>query len=167
MTKWKPWRLHVARKYTWNRSWPLVNWAIWPMYTRPHWYAWWQDQISSKPPQGKNLSMQFFQLDLSCAGLFLVLSSSSLFLTLFFIFLSENSTSISRENCWFFWGEKLVKMLWFGTFLAVDNFDFTRKIVKKIMGEKLATMLGFCQNWIFLDKNLTFRLEKIGIDVLD
>ena len=29
-------------------------------------------------------------------------------------------------------------------FLAVDNFDFTRKIVKKILGEKLMKMLGFC-----------------------
>ena len=27
--------------------------------------------------------------------------------------------------------------------LAVDNFDFTRKIVKKIWGEKLVKMLGF------------------------
>ena len=33
-------------------------------------------------------------------------------------------------------------------FLAVDNFDFTRKIVKNILGEKLVKMLGFCQNWI-------------------
>ena len=40
-------------------------------------------------------------------------------------------------------------------FLAVDNFDFTRKIVKKNLGEKLVKMLGFCQNWI-LDKNLPF-----------
>ena len=31
-------------------------------------------------------------------------------------FLSKNSTLISRENCQFFWGEKLVKMLWFWTF---------------------------------------------------
>ena len=28
-------------------------------------------------------------------------------------------------------------------FLAVDNFDFTRKIVKKIFGEKLEKMLWF------------------------
>ena len=34
-------------------------------------------------------------------------------------------------------------------FLAVDNFDFTRKIVKKNLGEKLVKMLEFCQNWIF------------------
>ena len=31
-------------------------------------------------------------------------------------------------------------------FLAVDNFDFTRKIVKKILGEKLVKMLWF---WTF------------------
>ena len=31
-------------------------------------------------------------------------------------FLSKNSTLISRENYRFFGGEKLVKMLWFGTF---------------------------------------------------
>ena len=37
-------------------------------------------------------------------------------------------------------------------FLAVDNFDFTRKIVKKKLGEKLVKMLGFCQNWIFGQK---------------
>ena len=29
-------------------------------------------------------------------------------------------------------------------FLAVDNFDFTRKIVKKILGEELVKMLGIC-----------------------
>ena len=34
-------------------------------------------------------------------------------------------------------------------FLAVDNFDFTRKIVNKNLGEKLVMMLGFCQNLIF------------------
>ena len=48
-------------------------------------------------------------------------------------------------------------MLWFWQiwvldFLAVDNFDFTRKIVKKILGEKLVKILGFCQNLIFGQK---------------
>ena len=38
-------------------------------------------------------------------------------------------------------------------FLAVDNFDFTRKIVKKILGEKLVKMLGFGQNWNFGQKS--------------
>ena len=42
-------------------------------------------------------------------------------------------------------------------FLAVDNFDFTRKIVKKNLGEKLVKMLGFIKIEI-LDNNLTFRI---------
>ena len=42
-------------------------------------------------------------------------------------------------------------------FLAVDNFDFTRKIVKKNLGEKLVKMLGVVKIE-FLDKNLTFRI---------
>ena len=37
-------------------------------------------------------------------------------------------------------------------FLAVDNFDFTTKIVKKNLGEKLVKKLGFCQNLIFGQK---------------
>ena len=45
-------------------------------------------------------------------------------------------------------------------FLAVDNFDFTRKIVKKNLSEKLVKMLGFFfVKTEFLDKNLTFRIE--------
>ena len=43
-------------------------------------------------------------------------------------------------------------------FLAVDHFDFTRKIVKKISGEKLVKMWGFCQNWIFGQKFDYFRI---------
>ena len=56
--------------------------------------------------------------------------------------------------------------------LAVDNFDFTRNIVKKILGEKLMKMLGFCQNWIFGQKFdfsnsvLNWRRGKINIDFL-
>ena len=56
-----------------------------------------------------------------------------------------------------FWGEKLVKMLWFWTFLAVDNFDFTRKIVQKIWVENSWKCWGFVKIE-FLDKNLTFRI---------
>ena len=41
-------------------------------------------------------------------------------------------------------------------FLAVDNFDFTRKIVKTILGEKLVKMLGVLVKIEFLDKNLDF-----------
>ena len=44
-------------------------------------------------------------------------------------------------------------------FLAVDNFDFMRKIVKKILVEK-------CWSFVkieFMDKNLTFRIVWIWI----
>ena len=49
---------------------------------------------------------------------------------------------------------KIVKLFWVKTrenaavldFLAVDNLDFTRKIVKKNLGEKLVKMLWF---WTF------------------
>ena len=49
---------------------------------------------------------------------------------------------------------KIVEFVWVKTrentavldFLAVDNFDFTRKIVKNILGEKLVKMLWF---WTF------------------
>ena len=39
-------------------------------------------------------------------------------------------------------------------FLAVDNFDFTRKIVKKFLGEKKNKIVKI----ELLDKNLTFRI---------
>ena len=42
-------------------------------------------------------------------------------------------------------------------FLAIDSFDFTRKIVKKNLGEKLVKMFGVVKIE-FLDKNLTFRI---------
>ena len=45
-------------------------------------------------------------------------------------------------------------------FLAVDNFDFTRKIVKKKLVEKLVKM--FFVKIEFLDKNLTFRIVCNG-----
>jgi len=49
-----------------------------------------------------------------------------------FIFFPKNSTLKTRQNA---------AVL---DFLAVDNFDFTRKIVNKILGEKLVKMLGIC-----------------------
>ena len=52
---------------------------------------------------------------------------------------SKNSTLISRENCRFF-GWKTRENVVILDFLAVDNFDFTRKIVKKNLGEKLVKM---------------------------
>ena len=47
-------------------------------------------------------------------------------------------------------------------FLAVDNFDFTRKIVKKNLGEKLVETLGVSVKIEFLDKNLTFGIVCIA-----
>ena len=52
--------------------------------------------------------------------------------------------------------------------LAVDNFDFTRKIVTKNLDEKLVKMLRFCQNWIFGQKldfsnSIIWRL-KFGLN---
>ena len=41
-------------------------------------------------------------------------------------------------------------------FLAVDNFDFTRKIVKKILGEKFVKMWVFFVKIEFLDKKFDF-----------
>ena len=55
-------------------------------------------------------------------------------------FLSKNSTLISRENCRT--RENVVVL----DFLAVDDFDFTKKNVKKFFGGKLLKMFGFCQN---------------------
>ena len=63
-----------------------------------------------------------------------------------------------KIQLWFF--EKIVDFFGWKTrenvvvldFLAVDNFDFTRRIVKKNLGEKLVKMLEFCQNWIFGQK---------------
>ena len=51
-----------------------------------------------------------------------------------------------------FWGWKTRENIVVFDFLAVDNFDFTRKIVKKNLGEKLVKIFGFCQNWIFGQK---------------
>ena len=73
--------------------------------------------------------------------------------TLFEIF-----TFCPKIQLWF--PEKIVDFLGWKTrenvvildIIAVDNFDFTRKIVKKILGEKLVKMLRFCQNWIFGQK---------------
>ena len=75
------------------------------------------------------------------------------------IFCSKSSFFVQKFN--FDFPEKIVSF--FGgwktrenvvvlDFLAVDNFDFTRKIVKKNLGEKLVKMFGFCQNWIFGQK---------------
>ena len=47
-------------------------------------------------------------------------------------FLSKKSTLISREKLSIFWGRKTREIAAVLDILAVDNFDFTRKMVKKI-----------------------------------
>ena len=65
-------------------------------------------------------------------------------------FLSKNSTLISRENCqFFFFGWKTCENVVVLDFLAVDNFNFTRKIVKKIWVKNSWKCWNFCQNWIW------------------
>ena len=48
-------------------------------------------------------------------------------------------------------------------FLAVDNFDFTRKIVKKNLGQKVVKMLGMDLHFLVVD-NLDFprKIVKFG-----
>ena len=64
---------------------------------------------------------------------------------------SHRSKSVQKFN--FDFPRKIVELFWVWKtrenaavldFLAVDNFDFMRKIVKKNLGEKLVKMLGIC-----------------------
>ena len=63
----------------------------------------------------------------------------------------RNLSLISRENCRFL-GSKTRENVVVSDFLAVDNLDFTRKIVKKMVGENV----GFFVKIEFLNRNLTF-----------
>ena len=75
----------------------------------------------------------------------------------------RNLHFLSKIQLWF--SEKIVDFLGWKTrenvvvldFLAVDNFDFTRKIVKKIWVKNSWICWGFGKIE-FLDKNLTFRI---------
>ena len=58
-------------------------------------------------------------------------------------------------SIFFFLGENVVVL----EFLAVDNFDFTRKIVRENLGGKLVRMLGFFKIEL-LDKISTFRIVR-------
>ena len=67
-------------------------------------------------------------------------------------------TLISWEKLSILFGWKIRENVVILDFLAVDNFDFTRKIVKKKIGVKnLWKCWGFVK-MKFLDKNLTFRI---------
>merc|ERR1712049_27355 len=85
-------------------------------------------------------------------GIVLLLKRSDLHTVRNLHFLSKNSTLSFRENCRFFLGEKLVKMLWFLTVKLLTTLISREKLSKKIWGEKLVKMLGFCQNRIFGQK---------------
>ena len=67
-------------------------------------------------------------------------------------FVQKSNFDFPRKLSIFWGGEKTRENVVVLDFLAVDNFDFMRKIVKKILGEKLVKMKGFCQNWIFGQK---------------
>ena len=68
-----------------------------------------------------------------------------------FFFVQKFNFDFLRKLSGFFWLKNSWKVVVLD-FLAVDNFDFTRKIAKKILCEKLVKMLGLCQNWIFGQK---------------
>ena len=73
--------------------------------------------------------------------------------TLFQIFIFSPKTQLWHpEKIVEYFGWKTRENVVVLDFLAVDNFDFTRIIVKKVLAEKLVKMLGFCQNWIFGQK---------------
>ena len=65
-----------------------------------------------------------------------------------------SKASFFVQNFNFDFPRQIVELFWVKTrenaavldFLAADNFDFTRKIVKKNLSEKLIKMLGFYQN---------------------
>ena len=64
----------------------------------------------------------------------------------------------SKIQLWF--PEKIVDFLGWKTrenVVVLDNFDFTRKIVKKVWEKNLWKCWGFVKIE-FLDKNLTFRI---------
>ena len=71
-------------------------------------------------------------------------------------FLSNNSTLISRKNFRFFGWKTRETVVVLG-FLAVDNFDFTRKIVKKKFGWKTRQNVGVLSKLNFWTKIWLFE----------
>ena len=61
-------------------------------------------------------------------------------------FLAVDNFDFTRKIVKTMLGEKTRENVEVLDFLAVDNFDFTRKIAKKMLGEKLVKMSGFCHN---------------------
>ena len=66
--------------------------------------------------------------------------------------LAIDNFDFTRKIGDFFFGWKIRENVVVLDSLAIDNFDFTRKIVDFFGGEKLVKMLWFCQNWIFGQK---------------
>ena len=64
----------------------------------------------------------------------------------FWVFLAVDNFDFTRKIVKKKFGSKTRENVGVLDFLAVDNFDFTRKIVKKILGEKLVKMVRLCQN---------------------
>ena len=79
-------------------------------------------------------------------------------------FLSKNSTLISRENCRFF-GRKSRENVVVLDYLAVDNFDFTRKIVKKYLCEKLVKLNFWTKNEDFEQCAFVFKKKQNCMDL--
>ena len=77
-------------------------------------------------------------------------------ITLFEIFIFCPKIQLWFPDSRFYLGEKLVNNVMILYFLAVDNFDFTRKIVKKKFWVKNSWKYWGFVKIEFLDKNLTF-----------
>ena len=76
------------------------------------------------------------------------------------------TTLISREKLSNFFGENIRENVAVLYFLAFDNFDFTRKIVKLFLLKKFVKMLRFCtflalDNFYFTRKSQIFFGKKI------
>ena len=97
---------------------PLIN--SWGKHSRHNWVIFQTCKIMLNPSVDSTLS-NYSELK-SCG-----FKSNHTIRNLHFLF--KNSTLISRKNCRFF-GVKTRENVVVLDFLAVDNFDFTRKIVK-------------------------------------
>ena len=85
--------------------------------------------------------------------------------------LSKNSTLISRKNCRFIGGEKLVKMLWLWTFLLLTTLISREKLSKNIWVKNSWKCCGFVKIEFFgqkidFSKSLMRLLEKIFVRLM-
>ena len=146
----------------------MGNWKKWQMFLRHSSCTLQNHNSLYDRPYSQNLNGSWGWPRLQSIGLCSTnvhdacLVSSQGFI-LFAATLFEIFKILSKIQLWFpekivdFFGWKTREIVLVLGFLAVNNFDFTRKIVKKNLGEKLVKMLGFIKIE-FLDKNLTFRM---------